>query len=330
MPTFYDILGVSEDASEQDIRKAYRALSLQLHPDRKTGDAEKYKEVNEAYETLSDSGLRQRYDMELKFGPSGRPGGNMFQQEVPIDINDIFSMFFGGGPGFPGQGFPGQGFPGQAFHFAGGPGIHVFHQGHQGPGQGNPFFMQQQQQQKPVAKTIEKTILISLETAYMGGSMPVEIERQVFHNGTQVFETSTLYIDVPRGIENGEKIILQGKGHMASDTVIGDVSVCVQIREDKTFYRTGMDLRYTHTISLKEALCGFVFELKHISGKTFHLNNLQNHTIVRPNYSKTIPGLGMVKDSANQTQTGNLIIEFCVNFPATLTPEQIEGLRNLL
>lgn len=318
MPTFYEILGVNSDASEQEIKKAYRSLSLQLHPDRPTGDSEKYKEINEAYETLSDAGSRQRYDMELKFGSQERGGmHHPFFQEVPIDINDVFSMFFGGqgspfGPGGPVHGFP----------FPGGPGIHVFHQG----GGNHPFFMQQQK--KVVPQIIEKTILISLETAYLGGSMPVEIERQVFHNGNPVFETSTLYVDIPRGIENGEKIILHGKGHMSAETTNGDISISVQIREDSTYYRTGLDLRYTHTISLKEALCGFSFELKHISGKSFHLNNHQNHTIIRPNYSKTIPGLGMVRE--NPSQTGNLIIEFCVNFPVSLTQEQIEGLSKIL
>lgn len=325
MPTHYETLGVDPDATEHEIKRAYRALSLKLHPDRNPDPAvaELYKSVNDANDILSDPEKRQQYDMELKFGAQG-PGFDGFNGH-PFGgfggAQDIFSMLFGqGGP--PGGGMPG---------------IHVFHGGmpFQGfPGgphnpQQHPFFQQFHPPQQPQAKPIEKTMCISLETAFQGGTIPVEIERRVIHNGNGVFENVTMQIDIPRGIDADEKIVIKGKGHMVTDTNVGDVVITVQIKEDLTFYRKGMNLHYSHIVTLKEALCGFAFDLKHISGKTFHLNNTQNHTIIKPGYTKTIPGLGMVKDSP-QSATGNLVIVFGVDFPQTLTPEQVEGLRSIL
>ena len=126
--SYYDILGISKNASDDEIKKAYRKLALKYHPDRNPNDKEaekKFKEVNEAHEVLSDKQKRSRYDQFGKSGvngagaggnPSGQYGGNPFGQHGgsysysfngqnvnfgDIDFNDIFSQFFGGGFGGP-------------------------------------------------------------------------------------------------------------------------------------------------------------------------------------------------------------------------------------
>src|SRR5690554_5619823 len=103
---FYEVLGVDKGASEADIKKAYRKLARQYHPDVNPGDKEaeaKFKEVTEAYEVLSDSEKKSRYDQfgHAGFDPNGFGGGGFNGQDFG-GFGDIFDMFFGGG-GFGGQ-----------------------------------------------------------------------------------------------------------------------------------------------------------------------------------------------------------------------------------
>jgi len=124
MPNFYDVLGVSSDADDTEIKKAYRKLSLLHHPDRNqdSDTTEKFQEINEAFDTLSDPGKKNEYDMQLKFG-NGPQGFHNMDHDMS-DINNIFNMMFGGGGG--GGGFPGM--PGGG-GFGGMPGVRIFHSG---------------------------------------------------------------------------------------------------------------------------------------------------------------------------------------------------------
>jgi len=108
---FYKILDVARDASDRDIKKAYRKLALKYHPDKNQGDASaeaKFKEISSAFEVLSDPKKKETYD---RFGEEGLQGGGGGGGGFGgADPNDIFRMFFGGGGGgFGGGGFPGGG-----------------------------------------------------------------------------------------------------------------------------------------------------------------------------------------------------------------------------
>ena len=107
---FYEVMGVPKNASEDEIKKAYRKLAKKYHPDLNPGDKEaeaKFKEVNEAYEVLSDRDKRARYDqfghagVDPNYGAGAAGGGSPFGQD--IDLGDIFSSFFGGGFGGGGR-----------------------------------------------------------------------------------------------------------------------------------------------------------------------------------------------------------------------------------
>lgn len=130
---YYKILGLTKTATETEIKKAYRKLALQYHPDKNAGDSKaeaRFKEVGEAYAILSDPEKKHRFDSgaDLEGGMGGGfPGGGM---DGGVDINDVFAQMFGqggGGGGFPGGGFGGGGgFPGggrrqqggySSFHF---------------------------------------------------------------------------------------------------------------------------------------------------------------------------------------------------------------------
>ena len=91
-------------------------------------------------------------------------------------------------------------------------------------------------------------------------------------------------------------------------------------------YLEGLEWVFHKKISLKEALCGFVFEIEHLSGKRLALNNINNPTVIKPNFKKMVHGMGMTRDNS----TGNMIIEFEIEFPESFTDEQLAGLHGIL
>jgi DnaJ-class molecular chaperone len=307
MPTLYDVLGVPDNASEAEIKKAYRQLSLKFHPDRNTeeGSTEKFQEIGQAYETLSDPQRRQQYDAELK-NPGGG-GGMSFNMDEFHDMNNIFNMMFhGGGGGMMG----GHGGPGiHIFHNAGGgPGIHMFHQ---------HIFHQ--------AEPLNINIKITMEQSYSGCVFPVEIERWIHENNSRRTEKEFLQLNIPAGIDENEKMVIQGKGNRIEDRS-SDLVITLQIENTTSFTRHGMDLKYKKEISLKEALCGFSFELVHLNGKRLLINNKSNHSVIKPNYTKVVQNMGFKKENAK----GNMHIQFEIIFPDSLTAEQIETLEGIL
>jgi DnaJ-class molecular chaperone len=306
MPNNYEILGVSDDASESDIKKAYRALSLKWHPDRNNNSEEansKFQEIGSAYETLIDPEKRNQYDMELKFGGmgGGMPFGHGPGMHEFNDINNIFSAMFGGSFG----GMPNV----RVFHGGGGPGINIHQMFHQ------------QMRPEPLIKQIQ----ITLEQSFQGCNIGVDIERIVITNNERNSENERLYLNIPQGIDNNETIVLSDRGHCVNG-VRGEIRLNVQLVNNTEFRRNGMDLIYNKKITLKEALCGFVFDINHLNGKHFSLNNVNNPTVIKPNFKKVMNGMGMVKDN----NTGNMIIEFEIEFPDKLTPEQIASLSEVL
>jgi len=333
--SYYDILGVSENADEKEITSAYRKLSFAHHPDRNKGNEEeatrKFQEISSAYETLKDKQLRQNYDHELKYGPGSSPffgeGGGGMEAEMH-DINNIFNMMFGGGGGFPGMG--GQAFPGMGGGQRMPPGVHVFQMG--GPGMmggpgihgmmGPEHIFQQMQKPPPIIKNIQ----IGLELAYFGGGYSFDLEKNISRNGIASIEIETINLDIPQGVTENEIIVLRNRGHMLNEHISGDVKICITILENDTFKRLGNDLIYNKKLSLKDALCGFSLEIRHLNGKTLNMNNIVNPAIIKPGYKKVVPNMGMIRN----LQTGNLIIEFEVVFPDKLDDSKIEVLKKLL
>ena len=331
MPNYYDVLGVSKDSDDGDIKKAYRKLSLQHHPDRNQEDdtTEKFQEINEAFEVLSNPEKRQQHNMELQFGHQNGGGGgqNPFgsMNQDANDINNIFNMMFGGGggggfPGMPGGGgFPGMGGGGG---FPGMPGIRIFHNG--GPGINVQTHMFHSfGRPEPIQTTVE----ISLEQSYQGCTVNVEYDKWNVLNNIRSTEHETLSLNIPRGIDDGETIVIEDRGNNINNQVRGELRVTVRVKNNSEFVRLGMDLHLTNKISLKDSLCGFTFEFDHFNGKRICMNNSTGNNVMKPNSKKVINGLGMIRDNNN---TGNLIVEFDVQFPDTLTEEQRDLLRKTL
>jgi DnaJ-class molecular chaperone len=316
---YYNVLGISETANSDEIKKAYRSLSLKYHPDKTNGDVEKVKlfqKVNEAYEILSDNDKRREYDASRR-NPFMRM--NSFGGHGESDMNDILeSLFFGGIPGM--QGMPGMhgmhGMPGGIFAggFQGGPNIRIFRNG---------VPVNLNQMEKPPA--IVKTVQINMEMVLNGGKIPVEIERWIIENGNKLHETTTVYVDIFKGIDHNEIIMLKDQGNIVNENCKGDIKILISVNNDSCFSRRGLDLIMEKVISLKESLCGFSFDLKYINGKTYTINNLPGN-IIPPEYLKVIPNMGLTREG----HTGNLIIHFHTKFPETLTKENIDALSKIL
>jgi len=229
-------------------------------------------------------------------------------------------MLFGGGM----PGMPGMGFPGMQMHMGGGnggPEIRVFHGSHPFGGSMGGNFFQNLQKPPPIMRNVQ----ISLEQSYSGCTIPLEIERWVIYNDIKSSEIETIYITIPAGIDENEYIIMRDHGNKINEQNKGDIKIGVQITNNTDFERHGMDLLYKKTISLKDALCGFSFDIIHLNGKHLCLNNNINRTIIKPNFKKVIGGLGMIRENA----CGNMIIEFDIEFPDVITDEQVIKLKEV-
>lgn len=316
MSDLYSVLGLSDTATKEEIKKAYRSLSLKFHPDKTGGNLEsvtKFQKISEAYETLGDDQRKSDYDFMSK-----NPCMRMGAQDMPFqDMDDILSAIFGGG--FGGPMFGGSGGGGGGAFGGGSPKIHVFRAG----GGGSHGMRFEQALQKPAP--IIKTITIMMDVVLSGGKLPVEIERFIVENEHKMLETETIYVDIPKGIDDNEIIILRDKGNIISEDCKGDIKLFVKINNDTNFERRGLDLIINKSITLKESLCGFSFELKYVNGKTYTLNNSSGN-IIPPEYIKVIPNMGLTREA----HTGNLLVHFHVEFPEKISEEKMNALRELL
>lgn len=340
---YYKILGVDEKSTEDEIKKAYRKMSMLHHPD-KNGNTEEskqmFQEINNAYATLSDQSKRRTYDMMRKGGGgSGMPqnvfhfgggggGGGGFPPGIP---EELLHMLFGGGGGFNihQQSGGGGGAPGPKVVFQ------TFHNGRPTGGiniNGMNGFMQQHPQQPPppqnirvyqVPETIIKTVSLTLEQCYNGCSVPLEIDRQVPDNDIIKIERETIHAQIPKGVLQGDTIILNECGHMNEAGMKGDIRIVINVLQHALFKVEHLDLTIEKTISLKSALCGFEFEITHLNGRVFKLANKPGN-VIKPGNIKTIPGLGLEKNG----ESGVLKIKFNIEFPDTLSMEQIQTLQN--
>ena len=315
MPNHYETLGIPKTATEKEIKQAFRALSMKFHPDKvKTKSQEeqneanqKMQEINSANEVLSDPQQREMYDMEANGNPFGNhPFGNPFASPFSNQTMhfapgvNILEMLFG----------------------QGGAEMHGMHGMHGIPGRPGMFFQRHIQKPEPIVKVIH----ITLKQAYTGTSVQVDFERWIQEEELKINENETIHINIPQGIDDNETILIQGSGNiinMGGKSIKGDVHIQIHVSNDTEFKRNKNDLFYKKTITLKEALCGFKFKLDHLNGNQLGLNV---NIVLFTGAKQVFKNLGMVREGI----TGNLVLDFEVKFPETLTPEQKDALSNIL
>jgi len=288
---YYKILGVERNAGEDDIRKAYRKLAMQYHPDRNPNDKqaeERFKEINEAYQVLSDPKKRGHYDRlgsdysqwqrrgapgDFNWGDyvSGYPGGTRVNME---DLEDLFGSAGGFSDFF--RTIFGRGAEGAA------------------PGAGTRTRTRQQPQ------GYQQELEVTLEEAYQGTTRLLQTD------GKQK------QVRIPPGVRTGSKVRVPGVGPNGLDLYL-----IVEVKEDPRFERRGNDLHTSATVSVFTAILGGDADVETLSGKI----KLNVPAGTQPDQVFRLAGRGM-PSVKNQNEKGDLFVRLKVQIPKYLSAEQ--------
>jgi len=343
---FYDILSVSPDASEAELKKAYRKMALKYHPDKNPDAGDKFKEISRAYEVLSDQQKRETYD---RFGEEGLENGGGASGVSP---EDLFSHFFGGfGGGRRGQSSgPRRGkdmahtlkvslndlYKGKTTKLALNKSVLCDKCDGKGTksgnsttcpgckGQGTKF---QFRQIGPMLQQIQQVC----SDCRGEGEIIKEKDRCKGCSGKKIVqERKVLEVHIDPGMKDGQQIKFTGEGDQAPDVIPGDVIIVLEEKEHPKFKRKGDDLYTDVKIPLVTALTGGEVAIEHLDNR-FILIKLHAGEVISPGELKVIQEEGMPQYRGSSSY-GNLILKFEIEFPPSnwCQPAQLAKLASLL
>lgn len=351
---YYEVLGIQKGASESEIKQAFRKLSRQYHPDFNPGDKEaeeKFKEVNEAYEVLSDPDKKSRYDqfghagVDPSYGAgAGGYGGFTGGFGDMGDIGDIFSSFFGGGFGGSSRSNPNAPRRGQDIQTN----INIsFMEACQGKkvdinvnrmekcsdcnGTGAAAGSSPETcpechgtGQVKVAQRTPFGMISSQKACTRCGGKGSIINNPCSkcRGGGRVSVSKTISVDIPAGIDDGQTIRLSGQGHGGlNGGPSGDLHVTVSVRPDAIFERDGYDVHTEQPITFVQAALGAEVTVPTIDGPVSY--NIPEGT--QPGTVFRFKGKGIKK--LNRSERGNQFVHVTIEVPSGLTKKQKDLLR---
>eukprot|EP00730_Choanoeca_flexa_P017146 TRINITY_DN8214_c0_g1_i2.p1 TRINITY_DN8214_c0_g1~~TRINITY_DN8214_c0_g1_i2.p1 ORF type:complete len:343 (+),score=69.84 TRINITY_DN8214_c0_g1_i2:131-1159(+) len=327
---YYKILGLQKSCSEDEIKKAYKKNAMKFHPDRnKAPDAkEKFQEISEAYEVLSDKNKRAIFDQYgeegLKGGaggPGGFSGGGGFQARA---AEDIFASFFGGQDPFGAGGFGGLfgnaggagGMPG-GFSFGGpGGGSSPFGGGFGGPPAGGRGSRQASATEK--ATVVTQPVRCTLEELFKGFTKKLKVTKKIHTGMGQVRTESKVHeINGKPGWKAGTKITYKGAGDEHPNKPPQDIQFVIEEKPHAVFKREGDDLHMNLKMNVVDAWCGFSTTVTGIDGKAVKVSctKLPNENLLR------IANQGMPAKGGGR---GALVVHFQVQYPSLTAAQKKE------
>ena len=348
---YYEVLGVSRAADATDIKKAFRRLARELHPDTNTEDPqaeEKFKEAAEAYEVLSDASRRRQYDA---YGHEGlRSGGYAPNFEGFGSVSDLFSAFFGSG-GFEsafgtGRGQRGgqvqgadvvvaaaidlgQAARGDTVEVSYDADVRCEHCHGNGAEPGTPIVTCPRCQGAGQLQAVSRTAFGQLvRTALCDrcggeGRVPEQPCRVCAGSGKEA-ETRTLHVQIPAGIADGQRIRLSGRGHAGErGGPNGDLYVVVRVREDERFVRDQEDLHTVVDVAAPLAALGTTIQVPSLDGDL----PVEIPAGTQPGETITLRARGL--PPLGRGRTGDLHVHVNVVIPRKLSREQRELLEQL-
>jgi DnaJ family protein B protein 4 len=304
---YYSVLNLSKNANINDIKKAYRQLSIKFHPDKNLNcDSEQFNKINEAYSKLLD-----------KYNTSDlHNNANKFNNNELVNANNGNAN---NGNANNGNANNGNANNGNA------------NNGNANNGNANNIdinntILKYSYFNVNNSEDIIINLSLGFNEAYNGCNKPIVVNRKIIVNNVIGHEKETLYIPIPKGIDANEIITIPNKGNVyISNGLIShsNIKIIICLLNHEIFERIGLDIVFIKTITLKEALLGFSFNLNHINNKNFKITCSE---IIHFNYEKLIPNMGFIRD----TFVGNLIIKFNITFPPTISQESKKLLEKAL
>ncbi len=348
---YYKILGVNKNASADELKAAFRKLAHEHHPDKKGGNAEKFKEINAAYQVLSDPKKREQYDQFGTTFEGAAPGANGqgpfdfsgFSGQGFGDLGDIFSGFgdiFGGGRGGRSRARRGSDIAVdiqidlKESVFGTEKEVNLYKTaacdvcGGSGAEPGSKLKKCDQCGGSGQVESVNNTFFGSFRSAAVcpacggAGERPEKICRHCSGQGISKKQVP-LRLKIPAGIANGETIRVTGQGEAVSRGVAGDLYLTVHVKEDQRFRRQGFDLYSKVPVSFTQAALGDTIGLDSLDGpiKLVIPEGVQSGQLIR------VKGKGVTR--LGSTSRGDLYVEVMVVTPKKLSRKQKELLKEL-